>query len=218
MPLPTENFVDVKRRFITSGGVGFLVAEPPQQQFRQHARIIAAMEVNPDICGQTILYSDTYFLAPEPDVFVYARHKCSPAAFFNELDFFVEELTREMPELRREFNLMFNISGKIVTGSSRFPIHPDEKYLNSVRFFRVDFPFGALTVEFGKTVRELDQVKAVTTGLLSKKVDSPLVGCDLTEGPIFSKLLIRLHWASQYLDPSILENLIAQVTPNSVTA
>jgi hypothetical protein len=213
-----DNFVDVKHRFMTSRGAGFVIAEPPQQQSRQHARIIAAMEVDPEIYGQTILYSDTYSLAAEPDVFVYARHRCSQADFFNELDFFVENLTREMPELRREFNLMFNISGKIVTGSSRFPIHPDEKYLKNIRFFRVDFPFGALTVEFGKVFRELDQVKTLTAGLLSRSLDSPLVGCDVTEGPILSKLLVRLHWASPYLDPSILEHLIAQVTPNSVTA
>lgn len=214
-----DNFVDVRHRFMTSEGTSFLVAEPPQHQSRQHARIIGALEVDAEIYGQTILFFDNYFLSAEPDVFVYARHRCSQSDFFNELDFFVEDLTREMPELRRrEFNLMFNISGKIVTGSSVFPIHPDEKYLKSIRFFRVDFPFGALTVEFGKAFRELDQVKTVAAGLLSRKLDSPLVGCDMTEGPIFSKLLARLHWASPYLGKSMLENLIAQVTPNSVTA
>jgi hypothetical protein len=130
----------------------------------------------------------------------------------------VQNLTREMPELRREFNVMFNISGKIVAGPAAFPIHPDKKFLSRIRFFRVDFPFGALTIEFGEDFAEDDQVRTINAGIMSRKLDSPLIGCDMTEGPIFSKLLIRLHWASTHLDPSILENLIAQVAPNSVTA
>jgi hypothetical protein len=218
MVLDADSFVNVRRRFITEGSSGFLIAEPPPHQSRQHARIIGALETDKEIYGRTLLYCDTYFLASEPDVFVYARHRSSQTTFFNELDFFVDDLTREMPELRREFNVMFNISGKIVTGPAAFPIHPDEKFLSRIRFFRVDFPFGALTIEFGKNFAVDDQVRAVNAGILSRKLDSPLIGCDMTEGPIFSKLLIRLHWASVHLDPRILENLIAQVAPNSVTA
>jgi hypothetical protein len=195
-----------------------LIAEPPQIQSRQHTRVIGALELEKDICGKTLLYADTYFLASEPEVFVYARHKSSPENFFNELDFFVEDLTRGMPELRREFNLIFNISGKIVTGSGAFPIHPDRKFLNKIRFFRVDFPFGALTIEFGRENVAGDQIELLNGGLLSRNLDSPLVGCDMTEGPVLSPLLTRLHWAAGRLDRRLLENLIAQVTPNTVSA
>jgi hypothetical protein len=213
-----DNFVNVRRRFATVDGFSYFIAEPPQSQSRQHARIIGALEVEKELVGRTLLYADTYFLASEPEVFVYARHASTPEKFFNELDFFVEGLTSEMPELRREFNLIFNISGKIVTGSAAFPIHPGEKFLNRIRFFRVDFPFGALSVEFGKECFASDQLDLLNEGLLPRNLDSPLVGCDMTDGPMFSALLTRLHWAAGRLDRRILESLIAQVTPNSVPA
>jgi hypothetical protein len=213
-----DNFVDVRRRFSTVDGFSFFVAEPPQIQSRQHSRIIGALELEKELCGRTLLYADTYFLASEPEVFVYARHKAMPEEFFSELDFLVEDLTREMPELRREFNLMFNISGKIVTGSAAFPIHPDEKFLNRIRFFRVDFPFGALTIEFSKESVTGDQIQLLEAGLLPRRLDAPLIGCDMTDGPILSNLLTKLHWAAGRLDRRVLESLIAQVTPNSVPA
>lgn len=164
-----------------------------------------------------MLYTDTYFLASEPEVFFYARHKSSPENFFNELNFFVDDLTREMPELRREFNLIFNISGKIGADPRAFPIHPRQNFLSRIRFFRLDFPFGALTIEFGAGYSAGDQIELLKEGMLSRKSDSPLIGCDMTEGPIFSPLLTRLHWATGQIDRRILENLIAQVTPNSVS-
>jgi hypothetical protein len=213
-----DNYVNVRRRFSTLDGFSYFIAEPPQSQSRQHARIIGALEVQKELSGKTLLYADTYFLAAEPEVFVYARHKSAPGSFFDELNFFVEDLTREMPELRREFNLIFNISGKIVTGPRAFPIHPNEKFLNRIRFFRVDFPFGALTIEFGANYSAGDQIELLKEGMLPRKSDSPLIGCDMTEGPIFSALLTRLHWAAGQIDRRILENLIAQVTANPVPA
>jgi hypothetical protein len=160
-----------------------------------------------------LLYTDTYFLASEPEVFFYARHKSSPENFFNELNFFVDDLTREMPELRREFNLIFNISGKIGAGPRAFPIHPRQNFLSRIRFFRLDFPFGALTIEFGAGYSAGDQIELLKEGMLSRKSDSPLIGCDMTEGPIFSPLLTRLHWEPDKLTAGFWRILLPKLRP-----
>src|SRR5438105_1686852 len=132
------NFTNVRHRFGTVDGFGFVIAEPPHINSRQHSRVLGALALHTEVYGRTLLYADTYFLASEPEVFVYVRHKASPEQFFSELNFFVEDLTREMPELRREFNFISNISGKILTSETTFPVDPQEiGILTGIRFFRV---------------------------------------------------------------------------------
>jgi len=213
----TSNLFNVRQRFATTNGIGFVRAESPQVKSRQHIRIIGGMEWD-EIGGQTLLYADSY-TADEQEIFLYVRHKCSQETFFTELNFFTEDLMREMSELRnKKFNVIFNISGEILSDTLSFPIRPAPEFIENIRFFRVDFPFGALTIEFGKESHATDQLKLLQRSVLSSTLDAPLVGCDVTDGLIFSKLIVRLHWASDTVPPEVLETLIAQVAHNPVVA
>jgi hypothetical protein len=188
---------------------------------RLHRRILAADAKFPQTFGKPLLYADTYPTNDEPETYVYARHICSPQLFFDKLNLFLASITDDNPELRnRNYPLLLAIKGKSRIGELPIPYKIQAKTVQHASFFRLDLPFGAMTVEFSKVQREAhDQLPALyLSRKLPQQLEAPLVGFDFTDGSLYIPLLLAVHWAADYIPRSVLEAALGEITHESIPA
>jgi hypothetical protein len=201
-------------------GFQYVVAETTVGR-RQHRRVLGASKGVPGCYGKPLLYVDSYEIGSERESFVYTRHTCVPEEFFKRFNLFLEVLFEEAPELRgRKFPVFLAINGKARMGEIPVPYTPDLKAIRRATFFRLDLPFGASTVEFGKPRisggRELDELWEGHE--LSRGLESPLAGFDFTEGDLYKPLLLQIHWARDLVPLNVLEAIVGEITEAPIPA
>jgi hypothetical protein len=187
---------------------------------RHHKRVIAAQTGQVECDGRVILYSDTYTASSEPQTFVYARHNCTPVGFFCKLNEFLSATIEDNSELRdREFPVLLSTNGKALIFAMPIPYSPSADVLEGTTFFRLDLPFGPITIEFGETrIPAGNQVVDMGRDGLTKELDGPLIAIDQTESNIYAPLFLSCHWASRLVPAEVLEVLLDEVTPSPIPA
>ena len=214
-------YTSVTRQFASVGDYSFYIAETPVIQGRVHRRIIGLQPgVESTLHGKPICYADAYVSAVSGDesVYVYLRHRLDKQGFFNELDYFLEDRLSDFPELvGAEFETLCNIGSKPLVSSVVPPFGPSLASEEDLRFWRVALPFGDLAVEFGKTHPATgNQLSQLEQRVLTKSLEVPLLGCDVSRTGFFVPLMAKAHWAAETIPVQILEQIIGQVTFNPV--
>jgi hypothetical protein len=201
----------------SENGISFYIVEPGPANGRQHRRMIGVGHGNP-LVGRPIAYSDTYLRESER-TYLYARHSAEPSEFFRVLDYFLLQQQDEFPELRgRRFHLLLNNGGAPSEVTSQLPFSTAVS-LEGLQFVRVYLPFGDVAIEFGESTTTGDELELIRSAhALTCKLESPLIGCDLTRYHVLASLVAKLHWARGVVPQSILEGLIEQLSFNPVAA
>ncbi len=198
----------------------YLIAETEAGK-RQHRRVIGDSANIPDWSGRPILYVDTYDSGDEPEVFAYARHALSAVSFFAKLNEFLEVLVQENSELRNtSFPFLLAINGRARVGEATLPFQVDWKNIARTTFFRLDLPFGAFTVEFVQEKLVAPGVNfrvLVKGGMLSRMIETPLVGFDFSASDLYKPLLISTHWAAELVPPEVLEGIVGEAATAVLT-
>ena len=167
--------------------------------------------------GRKIAYSDTYLRPGEP-TYVYARHSAEPVKFFRILDYFLLQQLEEFPELKgREFDLLLNRAGAATEVSICLPFSTSLS-LDALAFVRIYLPFGDISIEFDEITLTVDELNPLREQMLTRGLERPLVGFDMTKYHLLAKLMAELHWASGIVPQSILEGLIEQFSFSPVPA
>jgi hypothetical protein len=199
----------------------FIIAEPPVIQGRLHRRVIGTAQDDARgeqrLDGKPLLYSDTYLTSQK--TYTYARHRATPKEFFSGLD----SLTSEYSELRQgHFPSYITVDKEVFRISLQYPLM--ELLRNdggeSIRFFKITFPFGEMSIQFGEVhvTKDNQRVSCQQEHILTKAVESPILGYQSTEDrPLFLPLFMRLHWASDHIPVDILEYLINEITSVGVS-
>jgi len=189
---------------------------------RRHRRIIGDAPSDPLLHGKPLFYSDTYIAADSPTTYVYARHKADPSLFFTTLNFFLEEHTSS-EFAAWQYSAMVNLGGELVERSVKFPVLDDNSLIGpdaDLRFCRLHLPFGDIAVEFCNTAvassNDLETARARRQ--IARSLEAPLLGCDLSKSEMLAKFMIAVHWASDFVPPTILEGLVAELSQNLVSA
>jgi hypothetical protein len=169
------------------------------------------------IHGRPILYADSYVLEKDEPSYVYARHSATVESFIKELDWLFEGDPTEFAELRRkEFSFFLNVGGAPYRADLQFPFADCFHFGEDVRFVRISFPFGDISVEFGPPRTTNDEYRFVDLNYLTAELERPLLGCETTKSEVLGKLMARLHWAHGLINEFTLEHLIDQVAFNPV--
>jgi hypothetical protein len=184
---------------------------------RDHMRIIG--KGNPSVSGHPIIYSDTYTGAPADSTFAYARHRVDQSTFLTLLEAFLHDrISVEFPELIGK-----PVHGVIQTQElegTTFESHLAMiSMLRSVpiRFARLYFPFGDMTIEFNNNpIISSDEFFCTQKGGLARRIESPLFAFDASRSDIWASFLVDIHWAANLIDREIL--LIIIKTASRVTA
>jgi hypothetical protein len=200
----------------TIRGFRFAIAECEARSGRRHRRLIADDGNQPELTNRPLFYADTYQIASEK-TYVYARHATTPIQFFTLLNTLLDaENLREFES--REYRAIFNIDGEQSERSIKFPYFDKCLQGEGVRFCRLFFPFGDVAIEFGQSFasseNELDDARRYR--ILTKKLESPLIGCDLTKTLALSRLLVETHWTANQLSNSILHGMVDEVARAAV--
>jgi hypothetical protein len=156
------------------------------------------------------VYGDTYPQRHDA-TYIYARHTWNSGSFLDALDDF---LRVEFPELSTQsFPVVLNMEGTRVAFDAHTPFRrtlPDPK---SIRFAKFTFPFGPVTIEFGKRRVVEHDFTLLEGGQLSRALETPLIGCDVTRTELLSTLVARGHWAAAKIPVDILSALMLQAAP-----
>jgi hypothetical protein len=192
-----------------------------QLKNRLHRRILAADPEYKSTYGKPLFYADSYLSGDDPETFIYARHTCLPAAFFEQLSHFLTGIAAENPELRgKNYPLLLANGNDSRIEEVPIPFEIKEAAVQQVSFSRLDLPIGAMTIEFLEEKREgQDQLTSLSSsGELPQQLDAPLVGFDFTDGSLYTPLLLAVHWAADQVPHSVLEAALGEITPSSVPA
>ena len=201
------------------GSVSYFTAEANVTGGRLHQRMFVNSPLKSAIHGKPLFYVDTYLAGHTPTVYAYARHKSNAKDFFNALSSFYEGVASSHELKGKEFSLLLNQRGILNTVPLRLPFVPTVD-LEGLRFCRVSLPIGDIAVEFSPTPSEADNQLdyCVKYKKLITTLEKPLIGCDLSRTSVLASLIARLHWASDFLPPAILEQLASQLAGSAVTA
>ncbi len=151
--------------------------------------------------------------------YVYARHNSDPRRFFEQLDYFYYERIKNYPELEgREFKIYLNVDGGFEEAWKQLPYSLVAPLKKDIRFFRISIPFGDVAVEFGPITQFTSELANTHKRKLPQALESPLLGCDLTKSTLLGSLMARLHWASELISTSILEQAIAELISEGIPA
>jgi hypothetical protein len=189
---------------------------------RTHRRAILALSGDTRHLGKPLFYGDAYVASGqrEPETFVYARHRCDNWNFFIELNGFLEKMVSEYPEFRRrKFPAMLCLGDRSGSRELPIPFVLNKQMLEEATFFRLDLPFGALTVEFGRQVpEEGNQLENMRLKQLTSRLESPLLGVDFTNGDLYKPLMLQVHWAADFIPRNALEDIINDLAATSIYA
>jgi len=217
--MPSEAaYLNVKVDELVRKGRKFIIAEPPITQGRLHRRVIGGAAddeaAQRAIDGKPLLYFDAYI--NNGKIYTYARHRGTPKEFFSGLDSLIFEHT----ELRqRHFPSYITVENEVFRISLPFPLtslleHDQE---DSIRFFKVSFPFGEVSIQFGglRATKDNQRICCEANHTLTKAVESPILGfqADEENRRLFVPLFTHLHWASDYLSDDLLESLTNDIAP-----
>ncbi len=210
----------VNQQITSVGSFSFVAVETPTLNGRQHRRLIGHSPGS-QIYGRPILYTDHYISS---DIqYAYARHTLEAEDFLRQLDFFYYENVKDYPELQdRPFPIVMNVGGSLFQHQAPFP-YSELNVMRSViqegiRFIRISIPFGDIAAEFGPPKYFYDELDQLYQKRLPQHLESPLFGCDVTKSTILSGFMSRIHWASNILPKSILEQAIGEFTSESIIA
>jgi hypothetical protein len=211
-------YADVKSEWGLMGTLSYVTAEAEVLGSRQHQRVIANAQQTP-IHGRPLFYADTYLVSDTLTVYVYARHKAQPAQFLEALNMFYDEFAKEYDLIGKQFRLILNRSGELTQFSVPLPLRFFSE-LNQVRFLRISLPVGDVAIEFNSTpIKAGNQLEdCFKRKRLTRFLETPLIGCDLSRTPVLSALMARVHWASEFVSPKILETLAGQLAGETVGA
>jgi hypothetical protein len=224
--LDTLMFMPIERSYLSvtsewglMGSLSYVTAEARAVGGRQHRRIIANSPLKPVLHGKPLFYADTYLAKDQPTIYAYARHKSEPRFFFEVLSRFYDEVADDYELGGKEFRLVLNRDGELSEGSVRFPF-ASWSDLKGLKFCRIFLPVGDIAIEFSSIASKAgDQLEGcVKRKELTKTLERPLIGCDLSRTPVLATLMARLHWASDFVPPAILERLAGQLAGNTVPA
>lgn len=189
---------------------------------RTHRRAILALSSDPRLSGKPLFYADAYVASRqrEPETFAYARHGCDNLSFFRKLNAFLEELVSEYPEFRgRKFPTLLSLGDVSGHKELSIPFVLNDSVLKDATFLRLDLPFGALTVEFGKQApEEGNQLEHMPLKELTSHLESPLIGVDFTNGDLYKSLLLDVHWAADFMPRNALEDIINDLAAAAIYA
>jgi len=186
------NYPRVRFRRDEIDGYPYLTAETePLQEGdvkREHLRIIGDKQAG--VSGHPIVYSDSYSSTRPDETYVYARHRVDQVKFFASLDTFLEHLKSDLHEMTAgPFRCVLGREGEL-----------EER--------QIALPFGDMSVEFGKATSHDDQLKLAEQNALAMKLESPLFGFDALASDLWVPFLAGIHWASELIQPTILQRLI----------
>jgi hypothetical protein len=121
------------------------------------------------------------------------------------------------------YQAIMNLDGELVERSLRFPVVDHANLIRpdaDLRFLRLFLPFGDIAVEFCNAVvvssNDLDTARSRRQ--ITRSLEAPLLGCDLSKSQMLAKFMVGMHWASDFVPPTILEGLVAELSQNSVPA
>ncbi|MGH9628639.1 MAG: hypothetical protein ACRD7E_09920 [Bryobacteraceae bacterium] len=147
----------------------------------------------------------------EPPVYLYARHKWNAASFVEALDGFLLEHFKEWNG--RSFPVVLNRDGKRLELDLTMPFGIAVPGIEAVRFAKFVFPFGPITIEFGMTRVSENDLKELERNRLPRSLETPLIGCEVTNTDLPLSLVARGHWASEMIPPEVLVSLLRQAAP-----
>ncbi len=195
----------------------YAIVESQPRAGRRHRRLIVDEPNHPHLNNKPLFYSDTYQTRGGEKTYVYARHVAGPSRFFTALNTLLEaENLREYES--REYKAIFNIGADYSERSIVFPYFDESLASEDFRFCRFFFPFGDVAVEFGATFpsteEELQDVRRHR--VLTRKLESPLLGCDLTKTLALGSLLVETHWSAEHISSSVLQSMLEEVARAAV--
>ncbi len=201
------------------GGFRYVIAESELGGKRRHRRMIADEPEQPLLNGKPLFYLDTYQGTGAERTYVYARHLVDPSGFFATLNLLVE--AEQLREYRaKAYRGVFNLAGEFLERQVALSDLGNSLAAKDLRFCRLFFPFGDVAVEFGPPFSsgedELENARHYRR--LTKRLESPLLGCDLSRTLAMGTLIVDTHWSSRQIPASILQAMLEEVARAPVTA
>jgi hypothetical protein len=202
--------------------IGGLLIRTAEVDFgkRRHQRIVGADPESPETLGKTLVYSD-FYTGSDETLYLYARHTADQQTFFPELNVFFQDLLDDgYRELSRvPFPVVFNLDGVPIQIDRVVPLTLSSKEMKQTKFFRMDLPFGAMSIEFGREVSSnLNELDIIDSGELVRAVSGPLIGCDFSLGTTYLPIFTKFHWAKKFLNANILRALMEQLAGSTTYA
>ena len=192
--------------------VTFVMAEV-DEGIRQHRRILARCPANRGLHGKPVVYADT-FSEKEDATYVYARHTWGVNAFLRDLDDFLTDEFSESADW--SVPIILNQGGERLYLDLQIPFQialPDQ---NAIRFLKFLFPFGAISIEFGIPRISGSEISGLRYSRLTRALETPLIGCDVSRTELPTVLMARGHWAGPQIPREILNALLLQAAPEFV--
>jgi hypothetical protein len=214
LPIESRTYRNLRIEDTQMGDYPLIVVEAANlregKYVRSHQRVIGGGTTR--IAGHTMIYSDTYAGAPREPTYAYARHDVDQQKFFALLEEFVSTaILLEYPELRgKEAKCVVQTADELreVEYESYFTaIHTLQSI--SIKFARISFPFGDMTVEFKpETLIPGGELNLVARGMLTKQVESPLFAFDVSDSDLWVSLLTSIHWARHLVEADVLRSIL----------
>ena len=200
-------------------GFHYVIAECETRGARRHRRMMVDEPSQPLLNNKPLFYVDTYQTGGDDRTYVYARHLADPSRFFTALNNLLEEeKLREYED--RKYKAIFNLNGEYSERQIVFPYFDESLTSDVCRFCRLFFPFGDVAAEFGppfpSSQNELDDARQYRQ--LTKRLESPLLGCDVSRTLAMGKLLVETHWSARKIPTSVLQTMLEEAARASVTA
>ncbi len=159
-------------------------------------------------------------MGSDPDAaFAYARHDVDKLTFVGLFEQFMDDtIYQNYREATQRPRAVIQTQDELV--ESEFGSYPE--VLNVLRdkaviFARLYFPFGDMTVEFADDDEKprvfSDELSSIANYELPRRIESPLFAFDVSRSDVWSHFLIKIHWAREFIDGTVLQAIIVSATP-----